>query len=486
MAERSWRLGIDLGTSSIKLAVLSESGQLRAHSAAEFPTISDAVGQAEQEPQAWLAALCRACAKLRQELGAEWGKVGGIGLAGQLPTLVCLGQQESWPRAITWLDARADTWATSQIDLATRDAMYRRTGMPIDGRYLVPMLCFHHGREPAGLTSILSAKDWLCWVLTGNRVTDPSTAAGYGVFDIVSGGWALDLCEFWGIQPAYLPVVSAAGAVAGALCSNAAALLGLPADTPVHVGAADSVAGAFALGGSDPSTVCVMMGSSTVLMGYATSPTADAEARFLLTPLIRPGEWGREMDLLTTGSGHRWLGDLLRLAPSELESLAVSSEAGARGLLFAPYLAGGEQGALWDTTLSGVLHGLTLAHNAADVVRAYLEGVQFEIRRCLDAFAEMAAVTRIILSGGMVESADTIKMLADITGRSVIPYLGISPAARGAALLAMPISPEMATSSAGFAPAVEPGSRQSLYDALYRRYQTLFPRIARSARSSTD
>ena len=70
----------------------------------------------------------------------------------------------------------------------------------------------------------------------------------------------------------------------------------------------------------------------------------------LLTPLIRPGEWGREMDLLTTGSGHRWLGDLLRLAPSELESLAVSSEAGARGLLFAPYLAGGEQGALWDTT----------------------------------------------------------------------------------------------------------------------------------------
>ena len=134
----------------------------------------------------------------------------------------------------------------------------------------------------------------------------------------------------------------------------------------------------------------------------------------------------------------------------------------------------------------GVLHGLTLAHNAADVVRAYLEGVQFEIRRCLDAFAEMAAVTRIILSGGMVESADTIKMLADITGRSVIPYLGISPAARGAALLAMPISPELATSSAGFAPAVEPGSRQSLYDALYRRYQTLFPRIARSARSSTD
>ncbi|HEX3983088.1 MAG TPA: FGGY family carbohydrate kinase, partial [Acidisoma sp.] len=233
-------LGIDLGTSAIKLAVIDSAGRTLGQGQAGFPSFTDQPGQVEQVVADWWAALGRAATAARASCGAEWALIRAIGLAGQLPTLVCLGVEGAWPQAIVWADSRADHWAETRIDAATRAMLYQRTGMPIDGRYLAPMLRFHHGQSTQQPTGILSAKDWLCWALTGERVTDPSTAAGYGVFDLVSGTWADDLCAFWNLNPALLPPVRAANAIAGRLTTKAAALFGLSTDVAVLVGAADS------------------------------------------------------------------------------------------------------------------------------------------------------------------------------------------------------------------------------------------------------
>ena len=431
-------LGIDLGTSAVKVLALDGLGQALAAGSADFPTISQEPGQAEQEPAAWLAALERAMAALDRELSPRspaWlAQVVGIGLTGQLPTLVCLGDQGPLGPAITWKDARADAWAALQIDAPTRRSLYARTGMPIDGRYLGPMLLHHFAGRLAQVRTVLSAKDYLCYALTGMRVTDPSTAAGYGAYDLVRGDFAPDLCAQWQLPAAALPALRPAHAPAGGLSEGGARLLGLAPGIPVSVGAADSVAGAYALAGLEEGIICISMGSSTIILDAIRAARPDTQDRYLLTPHVVPGWYGREMDLLATGTGHRWLSELFGWSEGRLDQLAAQSPAGARGLRFAPYLAGGEQGALWDPSLRGALHGLTLQHSHADIARAFLEGVYFEIRRCVDVLAETAPVRGVVISGGIVDFPESLQLLADILEQPVRAVRSASAAAQGAAL----------------------------------------------------
>jgi xylulokinase len=484
MSEHHLRLGIDLGTSAVKVVALDENNAVAAMGSAVFPTYAEMPGQAEQDPGDWLAATATAVSEVGRQLGGNWAaQVSAVGLAGQLPTLVCMGPDGPFDRAIAWMDSRADSWASGRIDAKRRELLYQSTGMPIDGRYLAPMFRFHCHECAHPVQVILSAKDFLCYALTGQVVTDPSTAAGYGVYTLAGGGWDPALCADWDLDPALLPVVRPAQAEAGPLNAAGARLLGLPEGLPVAVGAADSVAAALAMGGANEGIVSVIMGSSTVIIDAVTSLHLDPRRRYLMTPHAVAGWYGREMDLLSTGSGFRWLGELMGWTNEELQARATASMPGANGLFFAPYLAGGEQGALWNPELRGTLHGLALHHTAADIARAFLEGVLFEIRRCVEVLAEAVPIQRIVLAGHMAASNAALGMLADILGRPIEPCLHLSPAAVGAGLLAparvaghhhKPCTAAILAEGA----AVVPGSAAAEYQAIYRRYKALFPGAA--------
>ncbi|MGE0117964.1 MAG: FGGY-family carbohydrate kinase [Dongiaceae bacterium] len=474
-----FRLGIDLGTSAVKAVALDPTGQPIATGEAAFPTRSDLPGQAEQETGHWLAAAAAAVAAIGHSLGTGWReRVSAIGLAGQLPTLVCMGDDGPLGPAITWTDGRADAWAGRRLDAERRDWLYRRTGMPIDGRYLAPMFRYHWQERGRPVRRILSAKDFLCHALTGRGVTDPSTAAGYGVYAFAEGNWDAALCALWDLDPALLPEVQSAHAVAGTLHAAGAELLGLREGIPVTVGAADSVAGALAMAGLEAGIACVAMGSSTIVMDTVTAPLLDGQRRYLLTPHAMDGWFGREMDLLATGTGFRWLTTIFGWTDEELLSRAAAAAPGADRLFFAPYLAGGEQGALWDPSLRGALHGLTLSHTASDIARAFFEGVLFEIRRCIDVLSETSPVRHVVLAGHATASREMLGMAADMLGRSVQAYEHRSPAALGAAQLTALAGSQAMTASPS-SPPVLPGPNAAKYEEIYRRYTSLFPRAAR-------
>jgi xylulokinase len=338
--------------------------------------------------------------------------------------------------AITWKDGRADAWAAERIDAARRSAMYAITGMPIDGRYLAPMLQFHRADRLDEMRGVLSAKDFLLYALTGLHLTEPSTAAGYGVFDLRAGRFSADLCAFWNLPERLLPQLRPANAGAGPLNAAGAALLGLPEGIAVSTGAADSVCAAYAMAGLDPRVVSVSFGSSAVILGATASLAFDPAARYLVTPHVIDAWYGREMDLLATGTGYRWVSELFEWSDGELDRRAAQSVPGARGLCFAPYLAGGEQGALWNPRLRGALSGLHLLHSRSDIARAYLEGVFYEVKRCVEVLAETSPVASIRVSGHIVDAPDSLQMLADILDLVVVGVAERSPAAVGAALLA--------------------------------------------------
>jgi xylulokinase len=473
-------LGIDLGTSAVKVVAVGSDDQVLGEGSMGFGTDTTLPHQAEQQTADWLRAAAGAMHALARELnsslGADWAeRVTAIGLTGQLPTLVCLGDEKPLCAAITWKDGRADTWASSRVDRARKTFMYARTGMPIDGRYLAPMLQFHFADRIDQVRTILSAKDYLLFELTGLRLTEPSTAAGYGIYDLQEHRFNRELGEFWHVPRALLPPIQAANSLAGPLSESGAALLGLHAGIPVSAGAADSVCASFAMAGLDERVVSISFGSSAVVIGASATARLDGAARYLVTPHVNDAWYGREMDLLATGTGYRWLSDLFGWKDDEIDRYASQSAPGAHGLFFAPYLAGGEQGALWNPRLQGAIFGLSLRHSRADIARGFLEGVFFEIKRCIEVLAETAPIESVMISGNLVHSSSSTQMLADILQRPVGAVTDKSPAAIGAALLARGIAGD----DAGYVhqprawPMTQPHeSRAAEYRGIYRQYLT--------------
>ncbi|HEX6932182.1 MAG TPA: FGGY family carbohydrate kinase [Streptosporangiaceae bacterium] len=447
-------LGLDLGTSGLKAIALAASGEVVARADAGYPTSRPGPGAAEQDPARWIAAVGQAAAVLAADAPPDRWRA--IGLSAMIPTLVTADDagHPTGP-AITWEDSRADDQATSLRAITGAAALYQRTGQWVDGRYLLPMYLRLHGREPdraAATRRLLGAKDYLFWWLTGDAVTDPSTATGFGAYDLLAGDWdgaiLAAVASLAGGRLPALPRVQPSFAVMP-LREQVAASLGCPR-IPVCVGAADSVLGALGLGARSPGQVAYVAGTSTVILGVASGPRLDPHHRFLVTPMAEPGLWGQEMDLLATGSSLRWLAGLLGTdqAGNTLdESAVIALAAGvdpAEGPVMLPYLSPGEQGALWDPALRGTIAGLTLGHGRRHLARGLVNGIVLESRRCLAVLEEPGQHgagqhgTDLLVAGGSAASAAFRADLADATGRRVIRPDGHHAdfSARGAALLA--------------------------------------------------
>ena len=445
--DRPLFIGLDLGTSSLKAVALGAGGEVAARAHARYATDRPEPWAAEQDPHDWWAAVEAAVAQLRDG-GAPAARWAAVGLSGMIPTLVVTdGDGEPVVPAITWEDGRAEPFGDALRERLGPDHLYARTGQWVDGRYLLPMFERLGRVAPEALERarwLLGAKDWLVWRLTGEPATDPSTATGFGCFGLESGDWLYDVLDVAG---GGLPLPSLPGVwpseSALRLSGEAAARLGLPAGLPVAVGAADSVLGCLGLGVTSPGQVAYVAGTSTVVLGVADRLVLDDHHRYLVTPLAGTPGWGFEMDQLATGSAVRWLAGLLGEARGDegrLMAMAAGVEPGAGGLSFLPFVAPGEQGALWDPALSGTVIGLSLSHGQAQVARALVDGIVLESRRCLDVL-EQAGLPRgdVNVAGG--SGADPVfrQQLADASRRRVV-YAGDGETAHsaiGAALLAM-------------------------------------------------
>ena len=425
--ERDAHVGLDLGTSGLKGVVLDRAGNVVARARDDYPTRRPEPGAAEQDPADWLASLDVVVTTLLDQVPPQrWA---GLALTGMIPTLTVVDRSgRPVGPALTWEDARAEEQAAALRERLGADDLYRHTGQWVDGRYLLPMAVrmMQLGLLPPHASHLLGAKDFVVSWLTGAVVTDPSTATGVGAFDLATGGWRHEVVagadEVAGRPLPALPQVTSATAT-HPLRRALAESWGLPDGLPVATGAADSVCGLHGLGLTEPGEVAYLAGSSTVILGLSTDPTVDHLRRYLVTPLALNG-YGLEMDLLATGSAFSWLADLVGLHGVAELARAVRTVDPADPTLpsFAPYLAPGEQGALWDPTLTGTLTGLSLAHGPAEVARALVSGVVVESGRCLEVLSETpSGVHRIHVAGN--SAPDPLPQdLADATGREVVVH----------------------------------------------------------------
>src|SRR5580698_3412390 len=429
-------IGLDPGTSGLKGVAVGSSGLVVARASAGYPTHRPAAGAYEQDPGDWLRAVSVVLARLGSVVPV--GRWRCIGLSGMLPTLVTLGADgQALGAAITWQDSRADSVGDLFRSRCGGSELYRLTGQWVDGRYLVPMFGQIARVDPAraaATATIASAKDYLFGWLTGELATDPSTAAGYGCYELEAGRW----------ESAVLGEAAAVGVTLGGASASGAAsassMAGLPevrpsvswrpmragvaerlgcGRIPVVLGAADSVLGALGLGVREPGQVAYIAGTSTVILGISDRLVLDPDHRFLVTPLAEEGQWGVEMDLLATGSAISWLAGLLGLTEAEVVSLAALTDPFHSPVLL-PYLSPGEQGALWDPSLRGAIVGLDLGHGREHLARALVNGIVLESRRCLAVLDSTIGSGHAVAVGGASAAGASFRGdLADATRRVV-------------------------------------------------------------------
>ncbi len=433
-------LGLDLGTSGVKVVAVDESGGVVAGSTRSYPLLTPRPGWTEQRPEDWLAGTVAALKDLVEQLGGR--EIAALGLSGQMHGLVPLDAQGQVIRpALLWNDQRTGE-GVAEIEAAVpRDTLIARTGNPAITGFQLPKLLWLRQAEPENFARLIHAllpKDFLGFALTGVMAAEPSDASGTNCFELSRKVWDAEVLGALGLSAALFPDVTASHEVVGPLTREMAAQTGLPEGLPVVAGAGDNAAAAIGSGLSSltPGLGSVSLGTSGVVFAPLDAPTPDPEGRVHLFCHADGGYHLLGVTLAAAGS-FRWYRDTF--APersfSDLTAQAETSAPGAGGVTFKPYLAG-ERTPHLDPDLRGSWTGLSLATVQADVVRSVLEGVAFSLRDALDVIAPLAPLTRALATGGGAVSDTWLQLVCDVLELPLARPTQNQGPAYGAALLA--------------------------------------------------
>ncbi|HEV2528087.1 MAG TPA: xylulokinase [Thermomicrobiales bacterium] len=459
-------LAIDLGTSSVKVVVVSDDGRVTGRGFASYPTQRPSPGAAEQDPNQWWDATVAAARTAIAASKVDPGTITAIGLTGQMHGTVLTDAAGRPVRpAIIWSDARGSDAASRIEDTIGREAIAATTGGPLASGFqgvTLRWLADQASEDLARARHVLLPKDWLRLRMTGTVATDPSDAGATGLFDIRRDEWSADLIAATGADPRTLPAVRASSDPAGELAADVALALGLPAGLPVVAGAGDAPAAALGAGVTTPGQLLVTLSTGTQAYLPVASPDDGSGGQIVRTALrAGPGGWARMAATLNTGSALRWATTALGF-PDERALLraAWDAPAGANGVLFLPHL-GGERAPWYDAGARGAFIGLASDHGQTDLARAVLEGVTLAGALAWDTIDRtgLPEPAELTLAGGGAADPDWCQLVADVYGLPVQPSTDPDQSVRGAAILALAMSgnADPATITADLSPS--PGSR---------------------------
>ena len=431
-------VGIDLGTSGVKVAAVDADGRLVAKASAPYSLDTPHPGWAEQDPERWWDATVEAVQRLAGEVDAS--RVQAIGLSGQMHTLVLLDESGRPTRpAISWADTRTEEQVRRFHEHVPRETLVDVLGNPPATGFTAPSLMWvkeHDARAYRSAAKVCLVKDYVRLRLTGAWATDPSDASATLLFDTFRREWSDEVLDALELDGALLPPVRESGDVAGELIREAAASLGLPRGTPVMTGAGDQAAAATGCGLVDPGPMLVTLGSGGQVFTPLASPKADAELRVHLFCHATPDRWHLQGAVQNVGVALDWVRRTLGSSWEELYGRAAEVPAGAEGVTFLPYLTG-ERTPYMDPRARAAWSGLALSHAPAHMARAAIEGAAYAVADAVVACIEAGGEPdRIALTGGGAEHALPRQILADVLDRPLGRAHVQDASAMGAAVLA--------------------------------------------------
>jgi xylulokinase len=430
-------LGIDLGTSSVKVVVTDLEGAVLGQAAGDYPVLNERPGWAETDPADWFAATVSTVRQCVEEADAD---PRAVGLSGQMHGVVPADASgRPVRRAMLWSDARAVPELTRYRNLP--DTARARLANPLAPGMAGPMLAWLATHEPttaARMRWALQPKDWLRAQLTSSFATEPSDASATLLYDIPGDAWDAEVIDSLGLDATMLPeVLPDAGHRAGELTSRAAELLGLPAGIPVAVGAADTAAAALGSGLVEPGTAQLTIGTGAQVVTPLTALPVDMSSTEPVTHLYRAATehgWYSMAAVLNGGLTLAWVRQVLGMSWQELYDSATGAPA-VDDPFFLPHL-NGERTPYMDTGLRGAWTNLAPRHDRQRLARAALEGVAFAIRDAVGCVLDPAGgVDHLRLAGGGSKHPAWQQLLADVLNYPLRSVDVAAASGRGAAVL---------------------------------------------------
>ena len=478
-------IGIDLGTSSIKLLLVDETGQIWHTVTREYPLLFPQPGWSEQEPAHWWQAVREGIPALLQ--GFDAAKVAGIGAGGQMHGLVALDEADQVIRpAILWNDGRT-FWEVEYLnDTIGRERLSALTANIAFAGFTAPKLLWMRRNEPENfhrIRRIMLPKDYINYKLTGVHCCDYSDASGMLLLDVQHKCWSREMLDICGITEEQMPRLYESFQCVGTLLPEVAAELGLPADVKACAGAGDNAAAAVGTGVVGAGGCNISLGTSGTI--FISSDKFGVDPHNGLHAFAHAdGGYHLMGCMLSAASCNKWfMEDILGSDDyAGLQAQITPDKLGRSHVYFLPYLMG-ERSPINDTSARGTFIGMTMDTSRADMLQAVLEGVAFAIRDSFEVARSLGiAIPRSMICGGGSKSPLWRQMIADILGIPLdIPVTEQGPG-YGGAMLAMVACgvfesvQQAADKLVRVKDTVQPDpERVALYEKRYQQFRQIYP-----------
>ena len=470
-------ISIDIGTTSTKGILYNQHLTLLASENRSYPLYQDASGMAEQDPDQILNVVLAIIQELSQAAQGHAGELAGISFSSAMHSLILLDQdQQPLTRALTWLDKRAATVSDALKRQPLGQEFYMRTGTPIHPMSPLVKLAWLRQTQPALMeqtAKVVGIKEYVCWHLCGEFVTDYSLAAATGLLSNTTLDWDPVILDYLGLNVEQLPAVVAPQTRLAEIKTAKRQELGLAEGVALIIGGSDGAMASLGSGAEIDQAGVLTIGTSAALRLLSHQPYLDPAGRTFCYAL-GPHLWLLGGASNNGGNVLQWAKDLVDPAQThtfqEVLTWASQAEAGATGLTFLPHL-GGERAPLWTAESRGHLMGLNLQHQPQDILRAALEGILYNVKEILTILEGSGLkLAQVFINGGFFQSELTQALAADILAKALVVPENIETSCLGAALvgyqaLGLELKPQLATTQTILPSAV------SAYEVPYQRYQ---------------
>ena len=480
-------IGIDLGTSAVKLLLVDETGAIRNEVSREYPLSFPHPGWSEQEPRDWWEACLTGIPELLE--GFDPAEVAGIGAGGQMHGLVALDAEDRVIRpAILWNDGRTGEEVAYLNGVIGKERLSALTANIAFAGFTAPKLLWMKKHEPenfARIAKIMLPKDYINYKLTGVHSCDYSDASGMLLLDVAHKRWSQEMLEICSVTEEQMPRLFESFEVTGTLLPEIARQLGLPETVKVVAGAGDNAAAAVGTGVVGEGGCNISLGTSGTL--FISSRQFGVDPNNALHAFAHAdGGWHLMGCMLSAASCNKWLcDDVLKTADYAAEQREITEEKlGRNHVFFLPYLMG-ERSPINDVNARGCFIGMTMDTSRSDLVQAVLEGVAFAIRDSFEVAKGLGlSIPRSFLCGGGAKSPLWRRIFANVLGIPLDMVKTEQGPGYGGAMLAMvgcglfPSVQAAADALVELASTTEPDPEiAARYEEQYRKFSKIYPAV---------
>lgn len=430
-------IGVDLGTSAVKLLLMDEKGKILNVVSKEYPLYFPNPGWSEQEPQDWIEQSFEGIRELTAKV--DKSRVAGISFGGQMHGLVILDENDQVIRpAILWNDGRTFEENDYLNNVIGKETLSKYTANISFTGFTASKLLWVKNKEPenfARIKKIMLPKDYLAYRLTGVHCTDYSDASGMLLLDVKNKRWSKEMIEICGIKEEMLPKLYESFAAVGTLKADVAKELGLDSRVIVAAGAGDNAAAAVGTGTVGNGSCNISLGTSGTI--FISSNTFGVDKNNALHSFAHAdGHYHLMGCMLSAASCNKWwMDEIIGTKDYGTEQKGIE-RLGGNNVYFLPYLMG-ERSPHNDPKVRGSFFGLSLDTTRADMTQAVLEGVAFAIRDSFEVAKSLGIVIeRTKICGGGAKSPLWKRIIANVLNIKVDVIEAEEGPALGGAMLA--------------------------------------------------